>query len=169
MTENEIKEMLLDIINNGAEYECRFEGDRGDPPFNNKEWIPYNLGEEIHIDWGYRKVEKWYVFDYEDNDYRIFKDNDDCAVPCVFEGTREECEKWVEVHTKSWLEEYIKNEPLVMNSERGIAKKSIQAVCKKIMEEVSKNSTVIEREGIENWYIAERDISEIIKGLGVDL
>ena len=104
MTENEIKEMLNDIINNGAEYECRFIAG-----LNPHTWKPYKLGEGINEFYEYRKVEKWYVFCYGNNDYIIIKDVTSCGKPCVFEGTKKECEKWVEEHTAEEIAEVIQD------------------------------------------------------------
>lgn len=64
MTETKMGEMIADIINNDARYEvkkCNRECNVSDDDLycdcGNKKWVPYKLGDEIHLDWEYRKVE----------------------------------------------------------------------------------------------------------------
>lgn len=106
----EFNDMLLDILQNGAEYEVSYL-DKTDYDWKYSPYEPFDyLTMHYNEDAEYRKKEKWYVFDYDDNDYRIFKDDADCAVPCVFEGTKEECEDWIKRHSKkSWLKNYLDN------------------------------------------------------------
>lgn len=52
MTEEQIKEMYLGIINNGEKWERKANYS------DDCEWQLYKLGEGIHEDWEYRKVEK---------------------------------------------------------------------------------------------------------------
>ena len=70
MTENQIKNMLSDIINNGAEYECRHLCGECDYKRKNCDdtctmtdrlWNKYHLGEEVRSDYEYRKVIKYVV------------------------------------------------------------------------------------------------------------
>lgn len=60
MTEEQIKEMLNGIINNGEKWEGRKKTgyDPIDELYTYTEWQPYKLGDEIHDDYEYRKVEK---------------------------------------------------------------------------------------------------------------
>lgn len=179
MTDEQVKSMLKDIINNGSEYECKpnFECDTdGCDICRYKgycDWRPYKLGDEIHPDWEYRKVEKWYVFDYEDNDYRIFKDDIDCAVPVVFEGSKEACEKWVKEHTKKiWLEE--RKSCLSLLFERkaiNCYETGVKEVCKKILEEVDSYKWNYDDYDMERSFdvIEVSDIHKVIKDLGVEL
>lgn len=155
MTENEIKEMLNDIINNGAEYECRFIAG-----LNPHTWKPYKLGEGINEFYEYRKVEKWYVFCYGNNDYIIIKDVTSCGKPCVFEGTKKECEKWVEEHTKTWLEDYIdRNYGNYIDRNYGNSiRLGAKIICEKILEELKDEKYLPTYEGIFN----------LIKDLGIE-
>lgn len=57
MTDEHIKEMLNGIINNDEKWEYTHIDRNGDYT----PWKPYKLGDEIHDDWEYRKVETWYV------------------------------------------------------------------------------------------------------------
>lgn len=64
MTEENIKEMLNGIINNGEKWECRCLkqeccSDCDYSCVKNKIWQSYKLGNAIHDDWEYRKVETW--------------------------------------------------------------------------------------------------------------
>lgn len=169
MTENEIKEMLNGIINNDEKWECRKEigYDQIDELYIYSEWKPYKLGDEIRSDYEYRKVEKYIVFFNMNINLEIgLKSKHSNLKSFEFEGTKEECEQWVKDHSKTWLEEYIKNETLVMNSERDIAKKSIQAVCKKILEEFENKLPLYIDTG-RNYLL--KDIKSIIKDLGVEV
>lgn len=57
MTDKQIKEMLNGIINNGEEWECRPIEIEDYVDISSDDWQPYKLGDEIHADWKYRKVE----------------------------------------------------------------------------------------------------------------
>lgn len=62
MKEEQIKEMLNGIINNDEKWECRHSVQVNKsidfPEYEWSNWQTYKLGEEIHEDWEYRKVEK---------------------------------------------------------------------------------------------------------------
>lgn len=89
MTENEIKEMLKDIIDNGAEYEFRWH-----TAYGWSDWKHYELGNKICDRYEYRKVEKWYVVKETDQTFNISPYERAIRYnPIHFEGTKEECEK----------------------------------------------------------------------------
>lgn len=168
MTEEHIKEMLNGIINNGEKWECRALPHCGIcfeehcQTLCAHKWQPYKLGDEIHADWEYRKVETWCVFKCKDNIYLRGKkeilEND--HIELIFEGTKEECEKWIEEHTKkSWLEEYMKS-TCSNKFERDNTKIDITEVCKKILEEADKEVGLCSA----SYYL-----KLIIKDLGIEL
>lgn len=176
MTENEIKAMLKDIIDNGAEYEYTYLDRNGDY----RPYQKYKLGNEIFSNYEYRKVEMWCVFDFGDNDYRTFKDDTNCAVPCVFEGTKEECEKWIEEHTKTWLKKTLnekrKSSTKYTHTELDMYElgfeNGIIEVCQKILEEVYNYSypthdPINDEDG--PLVVELGDLREIIEKLGVEL
>lgn len=59
MTDEQIKEMLNGIINNGEKWECRPIEIEDYVDISSDDWQPYKLGDEIHADWEYRKVKTW--------------------------------------------------------------------------------------------------------------
>lgn len=171
MIEEQIKEMLNGIINNGEKWEGR-------PKYANVcdqkcslchisgkcLWQPYKLGDEIHADWEYRKVETWCVFKCKDNIYLRGKkeilEND--RIELIFEGTKEECESYIKEHTKkSWLEEYIKLTVTKRHRKNDVVI-DITEVCKKILEEVKKSNNIL-------GSIVYKDVEDIIKDLGIEL
>lgn len=174
MTDEEIKEMLNGIINNGEKWECRpvikannaFDLEEKQNRYNFK-YEPYKLGEEIHKDWEYRKVEVWCVFQwYKSGNYHlqrteILNDNYDYII--MFEGTKEECEKWIEYHTnKTWLDE--RKSCLSVSFSKEVINgysAGVTEVCKKVLEDIRTHEGI---EQLTKFYIAE-----IIKDLGVDL
>lgn len=173
MTEAEMKEMLLDIINNGAEYEykhpethCIQSETKG---CNNcgKCWSKYKLGYEIHLDWKYRKVEKWYVVE-NPYGFSIERDSKFETDPCrEFEGSKEACEKWVEEHTKkTWLEEYIEDNATL--EDRAMAYMMSKDICKKILEEVD-HQVEVSSETTEGFVIGKNQLRDIIIDLGVEV
>lgn len=125
MIEDKIKEMLKDIIDNGTEYECRDTScimslsnitkdicNKCKMCQGERLWKPYKLGEAIHENFEYRKKEKWCVIKIECcPDYIITLKNEHNKNELYFESyQKEECEKWVEKHTKkTWLEEICEN------------------------------------------------------------
>ena len=121
MTEDKIKEMLKDIVNNGAEYEYRntfcnigctllkITKDLCNKckmcPGEKSLWKPYKLGDEIKQNFTYRKVEKWYVVKVDGNksmtiDEEIFNHHylKNAALFCS--NSKEDCVKWIEENTK---------------------------------------------------------------------
>ena len=77
---------------------------------------------------------------------------------------KEECEKWIEEHTKkTWLEEYL-NINCDDKIEAHNSKIDIENVCKKILEEVEKQTV---NEGCVA--ITSFELKEIIKELGIEL
>ena len=135
MREEQIKSMLNGIINNGEKWEYRWCTADG---WSN--WKEYKLGDRIFDDYEYRKVETWYVMYSPTNPSGYY-----CN--CIWNGedtkyfestSKEECEKWIEEHTKkSWLEEYMKS-TCSNKFERDNTKIDITEVCKKIMKELPK-------------------------------
>lgn len=109
MKEEEIKNMLSDIINNNAEYEGKPAAKSGKTfPPKYYLWKPYKLGDEVHPDWDYRKVETWYVVNYharktfmvinQETFHRHFLPND-----ALYQSRSEEdCEKWI-ADNISWI------------------------------------------------------------------
>lgn len=163
MADEKIKTMLKDIIDNGAEYECRSILEYQDIA----EWKPYKLGEGINSNYEYRKVEKWYVVKETNQTFTIcLYEKAKQYNPIYFEGLKEQCEKWIEEHTKkTWLETY--KEKCFLGSyfslpERGTLLSGIEEganeVCKKILEEV----------GSERCITSEQ-LHLIIERLGVEL
>ena len=152
MTEEQIKEMLNGIINNGEKWECRpiikannaIDLEEKQNRYNFK-YEPYKLGDEIHDDWEYRKVETLYVAstDRDEEGHIIFSIVSHQPLldsNTYFKGTKEECEKWIEEHTKkTWLEEkyplndYCTYIDISLNESK---RESVKEVCKKILEEV---------------------------------
>ena len=143
MTEEQKKEMLNGIINNGEKWECRkvvttvaFGVDL------HSDWLPYKLGDEIHSNWEYRKVEKWYVVKETNQTFTICSYEKAKQYNSIhFEGSKEECEKWVEEYKKTWLEETYGDEAWITDDIDGneIRISAIEDFSKKLLEEVSKN------------------------------
>lgn len=176
MTEEQIKEMYLEIINNSEKWECRCQKQEccSDCAFScieNKIWQPYKLGEGIHEDWEYRKVEKWYVVKETNQTFNICPyEKAKQYNPIHFEGTKEECEKWIEEHTKkTWLEERFPLGLIVDDLHMEGEKERLGAteVCKKILEEVRNNC-------FDSWLPVVRDdvgnvLEHLIKELGIEI
>lgn len=168
MTENEIKEMLKDIIDNGAEYEYTCKDSNGDYcPYRK-----YKLGMEIYSYCEYRKVENWYVYLESDGSYillrkrRIGKTIFD---KIIFEGTEEECKKWIEEHTKkTWLEE--RKSCLSVSFSKEVINgysAGVTEVCKKILE--VEHNLEVNSETTEGFVIGKNQLRDIIKDLGVEV
>lgn len=162
MTENEIKEMLKDIIDNGAEYEYTCKDSNGDYCLYRK----YKLGMEIYSYYEFRKVEKWYVIHEgktEDGDIVYCRQSTfekyyaSLNKEIFFKGTEEECKKWIEEHTKkTWLEKEIHRLAIAEDDIRVVA----YSVCKKILEEM---------ENRDLSYVSATTLRNIFKDLGVEL
>lgn len=166
MTDSEIKEMLKDIIDNGAEYEFRWLRTDGW-----SDWKPYRLGEEILYNdsrYEYRKIEKWYVYLQSDGSYIFLRELGKKTIfdKIMFEGTKEECEKWIKEHTKSWLEIVIAQK-IDEESVHFISayKLGVKDICQKILEEVKIKNIYLSIESKINYFALE----DIIKDLGVNL
>lgn len=177
MTSIEIKVMLKDIIDNDVQYECRPNTILLSNPPQFPEWEEYRLGDEIHSDWEYRKVEKWYVYLESDGSYVTSNEHrigDTIFDKVVFEDSKEACEKWVEENTKkTWLEDAIESQlshpfaPSCSNSEikKVCFKNGAEEVCKKILDELGVKLPFYIDTG-RNCLL--KDIAEIIKDLGVE-
>lgn len=127
------REMIADIVNNGAEYECSFKG------VYTHSWVPYKLGDKIyHEYWEYRKVEKYIVFYNMNMELEIgLKSKHPNLKNFEFEGSKEECEKWVEEHTKkTWLKETFPIDTLCadVNFDNKKSRLGATETCKKILE-----------------------------------
>lgn len=170
MTEEQIKEMLNGIINNGEKWECI-------PPFKQEPrgmsahcWQPYKLGDEIHNDYEYRKIKTWFVYGHVNN-FKLTSEFD-TTLNIWHKGSKEECEKWIEENTKkkTWLEEYLIQNLLNKNS---IAyeetRYGITNVCKKILEKVRGKIAEKQKLGFSFSNIDSEELKEIIKELGVEL
>lgn len=180
MTDEQIKKMLNGIINNDEKWEYTHIDRNGDYT----PWKPYKLGNEIHDNWEYRKVEKWYV-ESTDRDkeghiiFSVVSHQPLLDSNIYFEGTKEECEKWIKEHTqKTWLEEYLENY-FTDHTEYSLSRKGdllggirigATEVCKKILEEVDKNVVFKNFENYEHGKalcITLDKLEGIIKDLGV--
>lgn len=179
MTETKIKEMLSDIINNGAEYECRplcgecdYRRKNCDDTctMTDRLWNPYHLGEEVRSDYEYRKVIK-YVVVMVNNKYAIynkslFGNND---VKIYFESKSEEkCKKWIEEHA-SWIEKnYGKEDWITDNVEdvdaNEIRISAISEFVKEFLSRVYKDAKEYNDETL-----SIEDLEKIIKEIGVKL
>lgn len=162
MTKEAMKEMIADIINNDAWYEvkkCNRECNVTDGLYcdcDHKKWVLYELGDEIHLDWEYRKIVKWCVttqmacFELE-----YLKSTE----TAIFIGREEDCKKYVKEH-KTWLEENypVRNSPYDAFNKTNIESKiAIKKVCEKILEELKNEKYLPTYEGVFN----------LIKDLGV--
>lgn len=169
MIEKEIKEMLKDIIDNGAEYVFRWLRTDGW-----SDWKPYKLGEEILCNdsrYEYRKVEKWCVVKETNQTFTICPyEKAKQYNPIHFEGSKEQCEEWVEEHAKkTWFEKILKEKrkssTVYTRTELDMyelgCEDGIVEVCKKILKEVR------ECEGIEQ--MTKFYIGEIVQNLGVEV
>lgn len=99
--------------------------------------------------------EIWYV-NYESGKYLIQNS------PTVkqFEGSKEDCEKWIEEHTKkTWFEEYLYSN--YGENAQYYIRIGAEIICKKILDEVRTN------EGIEQ--MTKFYIGEIVQNLGVEI
>lgn len=179
MTEEQKKEMLNGIINNGEKWEGRCTkklfcfNNYNTPCEDNHKWQPYKLGDEIHDDWEYRKVETWYVFKNVNFQYETLKNKVGRNIDkLVFEGTKEECEKWIEEHTKkTWLEETFPLGLIVgdLHMEGEKERKGATEVCKKILEEVKCKIAEKRKLGFTFVNIDAKELKEIIKELGIEV
>lgn len=176
MTENEIREMVKDVLLNDALYEGKhplthcINSEKDGCSECGKCWSKYKIGDEVHSDWEYRKVEKYCVIKLE-HDYLITLKNDMNGYEYCFEGTEEECKHWVEENIKdTWLDKYL----------RGVQNRSlygdrdfyegIKAVCKKILEEVDSHKWDYEDAWDRSFEVIDvSSIHNIIKDLGVEL
>lgn len=164
MTEDKIKEMYKSLAN-GDEWECKPNAicaEECQPKCDLCDWRPYKLGDEIIPDWEYRQIEKWYVVKETNQTFSICPfEKAKQYNPIYFEGSKEECEKWIKENTKkTWLEERLEK----VNARRGTrleCKDIIIEVCKKILEEIRTHEGI---EQMTKFYIAE-----IIKDLGVEV
>lgn len=103
----------------------------------------------------YRKVEKWYVVEFEDGHFQI--ENTKKYMDVLFEGSKEECEKWLEEHTKkTWLEEYLYSN--YGENAQYYIRIGAKEVCKKILEELNKNGSE-----------CHQTVEHIIQNLGVEI
>lgn len=157
MTETEIKNMLKDIVCSNIEYEgkpnltcdpdgcscCRYKGYCG--------WRPYKLGEEIHLDWTYRKVEKWHVYKIGVGYKRFSSKSDEDP---LFSGSKEECDKWIESQL-TWMDKNYGEEDWVTDDidANEIRVSAIEDFCKEFLKNIGKDSylhvkTVIENMGV---------------------
>lgn len=159
MTEEQIKEMLNGIINNGEKWEYRWCTADG---WSN--WKDYKLGYEIFDDYEYRKVETWYVYGEMGLEPFISKEDRNSGTK-LFKGTKEDCEKWIEEHTNTWLEKEIAKSRYVKGGDIRIIS---TVVCRKILGEIAKKQSVpyATCEPIELTY---DEIKQIIKDLGIEL
>lgn len=171
MTENEIKEMYKSLAN-GDDWECKCNGynncthcEVGFCPDEN--WRPYKLGEAIHENFEYRKIEKWCVTTQKE----IFElDLLKSYETPIFVGSKKECEKWIKGYmNKTWLEEKL-NEMRKSSTEYTCTEldmyelgceNGIIEACKKILEEVDKNES--------HYYFSYFDVRDIINDLGVEV
>lgn len=177
MTNSDIREMISDIVNNNAEYEvkkcnrqCNVVDDGLYCCCEYKKWIPYKLGDEIHSDCEYRKVEKWYVYEsgdtYETRTYKTEPLPKGCEkYTHLFEGTKEECDEWIkENNNKTWLDER-KSCLSVSFSKEVINGYSAGAteICKKILEKANGMNKQLDRYHKINII----ELESIIKELGI--
>ena len=138
MTEDKIKQMLKDIIDNGARY--------GYIPVNTKrtsnspqtsKFKEYHLGEEINPEYKYIKIQLFYVWDSSEG--YIINDIDDQPFDCMFKGTYEECKEWIEKKAnKSWLEERLNK--FRSATDEYYFKEGAREVCQKILEKLETHS-----------------------------
>lgn len=173
MTKKAIKEMLADIINNGAQYEvkkCNRECKVNDGLYCDcecKKWAPYELGEEINPNWEYRKVDYYYVVKMAvGKPYIISKFADSDS---VFKSRSiKECEDWIS-KKQNWFETWQSRMSLnfALNGAQG-SSLGIVNFAKKLLEEIHKQSYYADTYK-EPEVIKVENIFEIIKDLGVTL
>lgn len=157
MREDEIKNMLSDIINNGADYEYK----RKDEGFI--KWLPYKLGNEISDEYEYRKVTKFVVVmingKYVIYTKSLFKDN---KVKIYFESTSEkECGDWIIEHS-NWINENFGETDWVNDDvdANDIRVSAIEDFCKELVHRVG---------SIPLPVVSCDKLKEIIKEIGVKL
>lgn len=161
MTKLEIENMLLDIINNGAEYECRPIGKCSHcVKCRLCDWRDYKLGDKIHDNFEYSKKEKWCVIKIECcPDYIITLKNEYNKNETYFESyQKEECEKWIKEHTKkTWFDEIFPYD----NSTNLKYRFGVRSVCKKILEEIDNLSSYDDPKHVKSV------VESIIENLGI--
>lgn len=173
MTEHEIKNMLSDIINNNAEYECRHLCGECDYRRKNCDdtcmmtdrlWNPYHLGEEVRSDYEYRKVIKYVVVKHDDGYSVGLKSVLSPKVKIYFESRSEEaCEKWINDHS-SWVEKNY-GEPYWINDDvdaNEIRVDAIEEFVKEFLSRVHKDAKEYNDETL-----SIEDLENIIKEMGV--
>lgn len=105
MTKDEYKEMLKDILNNGAEYEWKTTRSVA-----NTVWEPFDITDGYNQYYEYRKKisKNWKVYRalstqqyYKTDGPRVLD-----TEKCFFEGTEEECDKWIEEQSKHILRSF---------------------------------------------------------------
>lgn len=170
MTEEQKKEMLNGIINNGEKWECRQKTgyDPIDELYTYTEWQPYKLGDDIHNDYEYRKIKTWFVYDYVNN-FKLTSEFD-TTLNAWHKGTKEECEKWIEEHTKkTWLEENC----LKFSNDKSLRPYvycvGAEEVCKEILKKVKCKIAEKQKLGFTFSNIDSEELKEIIKELGVEV
>lgn len=170
MTENEIKEMYKSIAN-GDKWECKCNGNNTCSQCEigtclDETWRPFKLGEAIHENFEYRKVEKWCVTTMKEIiKLDLLKSYD---TP-IFVGSKEDCEEWKKEHTKTWLEENYPIENFSLYSDiclNEYKRDAIEEVCQKIFEEIENRKS----ENTNNFYCYMHDeLLKILRDLGVKL
>lgn len=129
-------------------------------------WMKFTLGMGFREDHEYRKVSTWYV--YRDSITGKFNKTDtghEGISKIEFSGTEEECAKWIQDNTKTWLDATFPNGEGQCKLERY----GITEFVNVLKEEVSKNLVQKDCCGMPVSYIAESDLNDIIKDLGVSL
>lgn len=110
MTEDKIKEMLKDIVDNDTEYEFTYKDYNGDYV----PWIPFKLGYEIRDDYEYRKVEKTWLEKYLENDCLVTRSEFYIAKTSIKDFCKKVLEEvrtheGIEQMTKFYIAEIIKD------------------------------------------------------------
>lgn len=143
------------------------------------EWKPYKLGDAINDDWIYRKVERCYVFENDFGALLIF-DKKLQGKKLLYDGTKEECEKYIKENEKTWLNESAKEFARFhadmyfarMDGQAPDDEKKLRKVykdvafefSKKILEEVGEDAVVTLHNTFDNC-----KLKDIILNLGVKL
>ena len=166
--------------------ECDEHVDTVAPGYNEYkfEWKPYTLGEEIHSDWHYRKIEKWYVC-MNGFGALSLQEKVNPKSKFLFKGTKAQCEKYIEDNKNCWLntsaEEFAKlNHTLYFARMDGTApddedklrqvyKDVAIEVSKKILEEVGEEAEVVLCRKSTNDKVGTCKLKYIISNLGVEV
>lgn len=107
MTKETMREMIADIVNNGAVYKYRVDIPSCKDGY---EWHIYNLGEEVHFDYDYVKVEYWYVYkNIIGKPYAVTKNRLLQAAPVFKSESKQECDEWVKKESGTWFEKWQHN------------------------------------------------------------